>query len=81
MKKKRFYRNEILILLKDVDVEKVSNNICFGEKSYKYFICYLYNDDKGKPLNIMLPKRSTYVKSYDGQIKWMYFLIENDNLL
>ena len=29
----------------------------------------------------MLPKTSTYVKSYDGQTKWMYFLIENDDLL
>ena len=29
----------------------------------------------------MLPKTSTYVKSYDGQTKWMYFLIEDDNLL
>ena len=29
----------------------------------------------------MLPEASTYVKSYGGQTKWMYFLIENDNLL
>ena len=29
----------------------------------------------------MLPKTSSYVKSYDGQTKWMYFLIENDDLL
>ena len=29
----------------------------------------------------MLPKRTAYVKSYDGQAKWMYFLIEDDNLL
>ena len=29
----------------------------------------------------MLPETSTYVKSYDGQTKWMYFLIENDDLL
>ena len=29
----------------------------------------------------MLPKISGYVKSYDGQTKWMYFLIENDELL
>ena len=29
----------------------------------------------------MLPKASAYVKSYDGQIKWMYFLIENDDLI
>ena len=34
-----------------------------------------------KPLHIMLPKASAYVKSYNGQTKWMYFLIENDDLL
>ena len=34
-----------------------------------------------KPLNIKLSKTSAYVKSYDGQSKWMYFLIEYDDLL
>ena len=29
----------------------------------------------------MLSKTSAYVKSYDGQTKWMYFLIEDDGLL
>ena len=29
----------------------------------------------------MLPKTSTYVISYDGQTKWMYFSIKDDNLL
>ena len=29
----------------------------------------------------MLPKTSAYVKGYDGQAKWMYFLIEDDDLL
>ena len=29
----------------------------------------------------MLPKTSVYVKSYDRQTKWMYFLIEDDGLL
>ena len=29
----------------------------------------------------MLPKTSAYVKSYDGQTKWMYVLIEDDELL
>ena len=33
------------------------------------------------PLHKMLPKMSAYVKSYDGQTKWMYFLIEDDELL
>ena len=34
-----------------------------------------------KPLHIMFPKTSAYVKIYDGQTKGMYFLIENDELL
>ena len=29
----------------------------------------------------MLPKTSAYVKSYDGQTKWMTFLIKDDELL
>ena len=29
----------------------------------------------------MLPKTSAYGKSYDGEIKWIYFLIEDDELL
>ena len=61
----------LLFFLGDVDIEKllVSNRISFGEKNYKYFIGYLYNGNKVKPLNIMLPKTSAYVKSYDGQTK------------
>ena len=29
----------------------------------------------------MLPKTNANAKSYDGQTKWMYFLIEGDDLL
>ena len=28
----------------------------------------------------MLPKSSAYVRSYDGQTKWMYFLIKDNDL-
>ena len=28
----------------------------------------------------MLPKTAPYIKSYDGQSKWMHFLIEDDDL-
>ena len=31
--------------------------------------------------HITLPKASKYAKSYDGQTKWMYFLIEDGALL
>ena len=40
----------------------------------------MYNVTKVRPLHIILPKTSAFVKSFDGQIKWMYFLIENDDL-
>ena len=52
-----------------------------GEKNYKCFIGYLYDDYKVKPLYIMFPKTSAYVKNYDGRTKWIYFLIESDDLL
>ena len=32
-------------------------------------------------LHIILPKTRAYGKSCDGQTKWIYFLIEDDNLL
>ena len=47
----------------------------------KYFIGYLHNDHKVEPLHIMLLKTSAYVKSYNGQTKWMRFLIDDDDLL
>ena len=61
--------------IKDVDIEEVlvSNKISFGKKNYKYFIGYLYNDQKVAPVYIMLPETSAYVKRYDGQTKWRYF--------
>ena len=67
----------------DVDIEKiiVSNKISFGEKNCRYFIGYLHNDNTVKLLDIMLPKISAHAKNYDGQTKWMYFVIEDDDLL
>ena len=59
----------------------LSNKISFVVKNYKYFIGYLCNDDKVEPLHRMLPKTSAYVKSNDGQTEWMYFLIEDVDLL
>ena len=80
MKFKKNYGNKVCIFFKDVDIEKVlvSNNISCGEKNYKYFIGYLYNDYKVNPLN-MLPKRNSYVKRYDGQIKWIQYTSANSN--
>ena len=81
IEKNEFDRHESPIFLKDVDIEKVLiyNNVSVGEKNYKYFIGYLYHDNKVKAIH-MLPKTSPYVKHYEGKTKWMHFLIEDDDL-
>ena len=77
-KKNYFYKSPVP--LRDVDIEKVLvfNKISFGKK---YFIGCLNNDHKVKALHIMLPKLCAYEKIYDEQAKWMYFLIEDDDVL
>ena len=49
-------------------------------KTCKYFIGYNLVIIK-LPQRIMLPGKSVYVKCYDGETKWIYFLIESDELL
>ena len=75
--------NKIRVHINNVGIEKVlvSNKIYSGQKSSKYFIDYLYRNNIVKPLQIMLPKASAYVKNYDTQTKWMCFLIEDGNSL
>ena len=63
-KKKRFLQ----VFFNVLDIEKVlvsTKTVC-GEKNYKYFIGFLYNDHIVTPLHIILPKTSIYVKDYDG---------------
>ena len=73
--KKQFYYYKTPTLFEGVDIEKalVPNKISFREKNYKYFTGYVYDNHKVKPLHIMFPKTSTYVKSYDRQTKWIFF--------
>ena len=54
----KFYGYKCPIVLEDVDIHNVlaSNKISSGKKNYKYFIGYLHDDYKIKPLHIMLPK-------------------------
>ena len=82
--KKKFTTIKVLLkkkIKKYIEKVLVSNKISFGEKNYKCFIGYLYNNHKVKPLYIMNPKASASVKIYDGQTKLIYFLIENYELL
>ena len=47
----------------------------------KKTIGYLYDDYKVTLLQIILLKASAYVKRRDGQTKWTFFLIEDEDLL
>ena len=75
IEKNKSYRLKTSIFFKDIDIKKilVSYKISSGKKICKYFIDYLYNEQKFKPLHIMLSQTSAYVKGYDRQTKWMYF--------
>ena len=83
MKKNKFYCHTTPIFLGDVDIKRVlvSERFLLVKRNYTYIIGYLYDNHTVKPLHIMLPKTGTYVKIYNGQTQWMYFLIEDDDLL
>ena len=71
MGKSKFYHSKNRISL-DVDV-------CydfFSWKNCKYFIGYKDDNHKIKQL---LPKTSAFVKKYDHETKWMYFLLKMIN--
>ena len=53
----------------------------FSSGKKKCFTGYLYRDYKIKLLHIMLPKASVYLNSYDGQTRYMHFLIKDDGFL
>ena len=59
----------------------IFNMISSGKKNHEDFIGYMNDDYKNKTLHIMLPKTSSYVKGYDGETKWIYFSIEDDELI
>ena len=69
---------KIQFFKKDVNTANIliSSRISSIEKNYRYFISYT-DHFKIKPFSIVLPKTSVY----EFQIKWMYFLIEDDDLL
>ena len=53
---------------------------------YRYLVRFLLvkkciNTYEIKPLRVIFPKASAYVKSYHGEIKWMNFFIKDDDLL
>ena len=84
IEKRKIYHHRNLILLEDVDIDNilVPSMVSSGGKKYKYFIGYVDNNEYIiKPIHIMLPKMSAYVKGYDSETKWLYFLIDDGEFL
>ena len=67
--KHKFQYHKNLVLLDGVDIYKIilSNKVCFGEESFKYLIGYK-NNDKVKPLCIMLAYIASEIKMYKQKV-------------
>ena len=80
--KSSFYKNKNLFSLDDIDVNKilVSKKESYGTKNLlKYFITYS-DGDVIRPLCILLPQMTGYVKHFDSN-KTMSFKVSDNNLL
>ena len=81
LNKKEFHKSKEPIDLLSVDVDQivVSYKFKHNNESFKYFIGYL----KGKivkPLCIILPQMSGYIKYFENGSKSMSFLIKDDEV-
>ena len=76
--KKKFYSSKKAILLDSVDLSKivVSSRWKLNDTTYKYFCGYL-NNDVIKPLYVILPQMSRYIKYFDNGGKNMSFATDD----
>ena len=58
----------------------VSDKFKHSEDGFKHFIGYLHVDDVVRPLCIVLPPMSGYIKYFDNGRKNMSFLIEDETV-
>ena len=80
--KKYFHASKEEIALNLVDSSKifVSDKFKFSDDDCKYFIGCLHYDDVIKPLCIVLPQMSGYIKYFDSGRKNMLFLIDDESV-
>ena len=76
--KNKFYSSKEAILLDSVDSSKivVSSRWKLNDTTYKYFCGYL-NNDVIKPLCVILPQMSGYIKYFDNGGKNMSFVTDD----
>ena len=80
--KKELYAFKQAILLNSVNSNNivVSCRIKHNDNDFKYFIGYSHNDDVIRPLCIILPQISGYIKYFDNGGKNWSFKIEDESV-
>ena len=80
--KKEFHKSKQPIDLMSVNVDQivVSDKFKHSDEGFKYFIGY-QEDEIVKPLCIILPQMSGYIKYFENGCKSMSFLIKDDDVL
>ena len=79
--KKEFHKSKQPIDLMSVDVDQivVSDKFKHNDQGFKYFIGY-QESEIVKPLCIILPQMSGYIKYFENSGKNMSFLIKDDEV-
>ena len=80
--KKEFHKSKKLINLDLANVDQIviSDKFKHSDDSFKYLIGYKEGEIV-KPLCIILPQMSGYIKYFENGGKNMYFMIKNDDVL
>ena len=79
--KKEFHASKQAIALNSIKTGKilVSYKFKHSDDGFKYFIDYLHDDDVIRPLCIILPKMSGYIKYFESGGKNMSFKVEDES--
>ena len=82
LNKKEFHKSKEPIDLMSVNVDQivVSDKFKHSDEGFKYFIGY-QEDEIVKPLCIILPQMSGYIKYFENGVKNMSFFVGGDNVL
>ena len=80
--KKDFHASKEAVSLDSVESSKipVSDKFKHSENGSKFFIGYLHDDDVIRPLCIVLPQMSGYIKYFGNGRKNMSFSIEDERV-
>ena len=82
LNKKEFLKSKQPIDLKSVNVDQIviSDKFSHSDNGFKYFIGY-QEGEIVKPLYIILPQVSGYIKYFENGGKSMSFMVKDDNML